>query len=77
MMFFVPPRATLLKELIFSGRYPTPANCEIHVGELDWQSNPPDVEAIGATLNIPVIVVPGAGHRLERDYVSTVLASWL
>ncbi len=77
MMFFVPPRAKFLKELIFSGRYPTPANCEIHVGEMDWQSNPPNVEAIGATLSIPVVVVPGAGHRLERDYVSTVLASWL
>ena len=77
MMFFVPPRARKLNELVFSGVYPTPVSCEIHVGENDWQSNPPNVSAIGHVLNIPVTIVPNAGHRLEQDYVSRVLDVWL
>lgn len=77
MMFFVPPRARKLHELVFSGGYPMPVSCEIHVGEEDWQSNPPNVRAIGLALNIPVTIVPNAGHRLELNYVGSVLDRWL
>jgi hypothetical protein len=77
MMHFVPPRASQLHELIFSGRYPTPASCEIHVGEADWQSSPTHVLAIGQALNIPVTIVRAGGHRLEPDYVGRALDDWL
>ena len=77
MIFFVPPRARQLHELIFSGVYPTPVSCEIHVGEDDWQSNPPNVRAIGHALNIPVTIVPNVGHRLEPICVNSILDAWL
>lgn len=77
MMFFVPPRARQLRELVFSGSFPTPVSCEIHVGEHDWQSNPPNVRAIGHALNLPVTVVPNTGHRLDKCYVGSVLDAWL
>ena len=77
MMFFVPPRARQLHELIFSGQYPTPVSCEIHVGDKDWQSNPIHVKAIGHALNISVTVVPNGGHRLDPNYVGSVLDAWL
>jgi len=77
MMFFVPPGTRRLNEKIASGTFTAPRRCEIHVGELDWQSNPEQVEAIGRQLRIPVFFVPNNGHALDRNYVSDLLDIWL
>jgi hypothetical protein len=77
MMFFVPPRANHLQELVRIGAYPTPERCEIHVGEDDWQSNPRNVSALATSLNIKVSVLPKTGHRLGQAYVSSLLDTWL
>ena len=77
MRFFVPPRARSLSRLIERGVYQMPERCEIHVGEMDWQSNPANVLGMGAALGVPVTVVPGEGHRLDPVYVRRVLDTWL
>jgi hypothetical protein len=77
MMFFVPPGARRLHERITSGTFPMPTRCEIHVGELDWQSNPEQVRAIGRLLRVPVFVIPNNGHALDRNYVADLLGNWL
>ncbi len=77
MRFFVPPRAQHLRDVIFGNQYPAPVRVEIHVGENDWQSNPPNILAFGVALNIPITVVPAGEHRLEVAYVSHVLDTWL
>lgn len=74
---FSPPRPYFLSEAITNKIYPTPLNCQIHVGELDWQSNPNNVSKLGLTLNIPVSIVPNAGHMLPKEYIKTVLDKWL
>lgn len=74
---FVPPRSRQLLKLAQEGNYPAPKHCEIHVGELDWQSNPENVHAIGKLLGLPVSTVPNAGHMLPKNYVNTVLNAWL
>lgn len=74
---FSPPRPYFLSEAITNKVYPTPLNCQIHVGELDWQSNPNNVSKLGLSLNIPVSIVPNAGHMLPKEYISTVLDNWL
>ena len=76
-MGFIPPRAKKLFELASAGQYPTPTQCQIHVGSEDWQSNPTIVTKLGQMLNVPVHVVPNNGHMLERKYVSSLLDSWL
>lgn len=77
LMHFSPPRATALMRLVAEGSYTPPRQCEIHVGELDWQSVPAHVKTFAAPLTIPVTVVPGAGHMLGRDYVGSLLDRWL
>ena len=74
---FSPPRPYILSEMIDKQVYPTPVNCQIHVGELDWQSNPKNVSKLGLSLNIPVSIVPNAGHMLPKEYIKTVLDNWL
>ena len=74
---FIPPRSGKLKKLAQEGRYPAPAHCEIHVGELDWQSDPASVSELGRLLELPVTVVPKAGHMLPKEYVGGVLDQWL
>lgn len=74
---FIPPRSRLLAKLIFEGKFATPQNCEIHVGEHDWQSSPDNVMAIAQSLSINATVVPNAGHMLPKDYVNAVLDRWL
>ncbi|HOX68519.1 MAG TPA: alpha/beta hydrolase [Burkholderiaceae bacterium] len=74
---FIPPRAGKLQEMAQSGAYPAPQNCEIHVGEQDWQSVPTNVIALAQQLGLSVTVVPGAGHVLGTDYVTSVLDKWL
>ena len=76
-MNFIPPRSGKLSQLAQEGRFPRPTQCEIHVGSEDWQSNPTNVSALGALLNIPVTVVPNAGHMLPKQYVGDLLDSWL
>lgn len=76
-MGFIPPRAERLAELAESEEYPVPINCEIHVGELDWQSNPPNVLKLAGRLGLEVTVVPQGGHMLGKQYVSGVLDKWL
>jgi hypothetical protein len=77
MQYFVPPRAEHLLRLSSEGRYMPPLCCEVHVGELDWQSVPAKVQAFAGPLGIPVTVVPGAGHMLGREYVGALLDRWL
>jgi len=74
---FIPPRSRKLAQLAEQNAIPKPVNCEIHVGEHDWQSNPASVCELASNLGIPVSVVPGAGHMLPPDYVSKVLDRWL
>ena len=70
---FVPPRAGRLFELAKADKLPTPKNCEIYVGEEDWQSNPKSVINLGAMLGIKVNIVPKAGHMLPVAYVEKIL----
>jgi hypothetical protein len=74
---FSPPRPSRLKELAEAGQFNTPARCEIHVGEEDWQSIPANVQAFGQLTGIPVTVVPKGGHNLGKDYVGPLLDRWL
>ena len=76
-MNFIPPRSDQLLELAKTGSYPGPLKCEIHVGSLDWQSNPTNVELFGALTGLKVTVVPEAGHMLPKEYVSMLLDKWL
>jgi hypothetical protein len=73
--YFVPPRASKLMELADQGSFPTPMNCEIHVGSEDWQSNPDAVLTFGRLVGIPVNVLPGNGHMLCKTYVQQVIQS--
>lgn len=74
---FSPPRPSRLKELAEAGQFNTPACCEIHVGEEDWQSIPVNVQAFGQLTGIPVTVVPQGRHNLGKDYVGPLLDRWL
>jgi pimeloyl-ACP methyl ester carboxylesterase len=74
---FIPPRATRLAELAAAGSYVAPKNCEIHVGEDDWQAVPRNVRAFGNQVGIPVTVATGLGHMLGKPYVSALLDRWL
>jgi hypothetical protein len=59
------------------GKYPVAEQCEIHVGELDWQSNPDNVTTLAKLTDWDVTVVKGAGHMLPKEYVGAVLEGWL
>ena len=74
---FLPPRSRQLAKLIEESKYAVPSNCEIHVGEHDWQSNPDNVMQLAKALRLAVHVVSGAGHMLPKDYVNEVLDNWL
>ena len=74
---FIPPQAGKLMELAECGEYPVPNQCEIHVGDQDWQSNPQYVQSRAGKLGISTTIVPNAGHMLGKDYVSAVLNRWL
>lgn len=73
LMTFVPPRAGRLYELAKNGEFHSPKNCEIYVGDADWQSNPKNVEKLGEMLGIKVNIVPNAGHMLPVSYVGKLL----
>lgn len=74
---FVPPRADQLLEMANQGTYPKAKQCETHVGELDWQSNPVNVAKLFNKLELALTVVPQVGHALGKSYVSNVLDRWL
>ncbi|WP_133240030.1 MULTISPECIES: hypothetical protein [Limnohabitans] len=74
---FSPPRSERLKTLAEAGQFNAPKNCEIHVGEEDWQSIPTNVQAFGQLTGIPVTVVPNGGHDLGKAYVGPLLDRWL
>lgn len=76
-MGFIPPHSGRLAQLAESGTYPVPRHCEIHVGELDWQSNPTNVTKLADLLGLSATVVPGGEHMLDKRYVSAVLDKWL
>jgi len=76
-MNFIPPRSEQLLAMAKTGLYPAPLTCEIHVGSLDWQSNPSNVETFGALTGLEVTVVPEAGHMLPKEYVNNLLDRWL
>lgn len=70
---FIPPRAGKLMKLAREGRYPTPMNCEVHVGSEDWQSQPEVVTEFGKLTGIEVTVAQGQGHDLGKDYVGPII----
>jgi len=74
---FVPPRAEQLFELASNDKYPKPLNCEMHVGSLDWQCNPENVQKLAGLINVKAFVVDGAGHILPKIYVGPLLDRWL
>ncbi len=74
---FSPPRPEQLKALAEAGQFNAPRNCEIHVGEEDWQSVPDNVQAFGRLTGIPVTFVPKGGHNLGQPYVGSLLDRWL
>jgi hypothetical protein len=76
-MGFIPPHSGRLAQLAENGTYPVPQHCEIHVGELDWQSNPVNVTKFAELLGLSATVVPGGGHMLDKRYVSAILDTWL
>ena len=76
MLGFIPPHAEKLMKLAESGTYPIPKQCEIHVGEQDWQSNPKSVLKLASHLGLDVTVVPNAGHMLGKSYVAAILDRW-
>lgn len=77
MTAYVPPRADKLLQLVQSSQLPVPKQCEIHVGELDWQSNPVNVRNLADFLGINVYIVPNAGHMLPKEYVGALLDKWI
>lgn len=77
MTAYVPPRADKLLQLAKDNKLPIPKQCEIHVGELDWQSNPVNVSNLSKLLDIKLHIVPNAGHMLPKDYVGSLLDKWL
>jgi hypothetical protein len=70
---YIPPRSGRLMELARANKFPILKRCEIHVGELDWQSNPSKVCELGEMLGIKVQIVSNAGHKLPKDYVGRLL----
>jgi hypothetical protein len=76
-MGFIPPYAKRLFELASTGLYPIPNSCQIHVGSQDWQSIPDNVTAFAALVNAQVTVLEGAGHSLPKEYVASLLDTWL
>ena len=74
---FSPPRPTRLMDLAEAGHLTVPRQCEMHVGEDDWQSIPANVQALGRIAGIPVFLVVGGGHDLGKDYVGDLLSRWL
>jgi hypothetical protein len=76
-MGFIPPHSGRLAQLAENGTYPIPLHCEIHVGELDWQSNPVNVTKLADLLGMKATIVPREGHMLDKRYVSAVLDGWL
>lgn len=74
-MNFIPPQAEKLLQLATAGKFPVPANCEIHVGSEDWQSCPNAV-AFGQLVGMKVHVIEGVGHGLPKEYVAELLSRW-
>jgi hypothetical protein len=49
----------------------------MHVGSLDWQCNPENVQKLAGLINLKAFVVEGAGHSLPKSYVELLLDKWL
>jgi len=73
MRRYYPPSSERLMELANLGVFNTPANAEIYVGAEDWQSHPDKVSEFGQLTGIPVTVIPGMGHMLNRVYAGALL----
>jgi alpha-beta hydrolase superfamily lysophospholipase len=76
-MTFIPPRANVLIEASEDQRLPKPAWMEIHVGELDRQSDPVLVKAFAEPLGIPYHIHPDQGHTLDKQLVAGIIDSFL
>lgn len=74
---YIPPRAGKLQQYIAAGRFNAPVDCEIHVGELDWQANPNEVTKLATPVGLRVNIVPDSGHQLDRAYVRELLTKLL
>lgn len=73
----IPPRSNLLIERSEAGLFPVPSRMEIHVGELDWQSDPVLVKAFAEPSGIPHTIHAGQGHTLDKGIVSGILPAFL
>ena len=51
--------------------------CEVHVGADDRHSVPENVRRLLDLLDVPVRVVAGNGHTLDKAYVGGVLDRWI
>ena len=76
MRYFSPPRSDKLVRTVVEGCFPVPNNIEIHVGDSDWQSPYQRAEQFTQAVSGKCGVVPGAGHKLGKTYVTAVLDSW-
>ncbi len=74
---FTPPRPDRLMKQIYAGKFPRPAEIEIHVGDSDWQSNPIRVSQVEEHLDAECFYAIDTGHTLGTNYVSRVLDHWL
>ena len=74
---YVPPRAGKLQQYIAAGKFNVPIDCEIHVGEWDWQANPDVVLNLAKSVGIRVNIVPSSGHQLDRAYIGELLTKLL
>jgi len=75
--YFSPPQPDHLKRESTERRFNIPRQCEIHVGEEDWQSHPPSVLTFAEPPGIQVTVWPGEGHNLAHETVNGILDAWL
>ena len=64
-------------DLVQAGKYHSAKHCDIHVGELDWQSNPENVQALATHMAWDATVIPDAGYMLPKSYVGTLLDRWV
>ncbi len=74
---FSPPFAERLLQLAQGGELTIPSQCEIHVGEQDWQCQPERVQIFGKLTGMPVTIVLKGGHLLSHAYVGEMLDHWL
>jgi len=77
MYYFSPPRPKKLAELSGSSKFPKPSNIETHVGENDCQSSVQMIIDFSIAVEGKYTIVKDKGHTLGKEYVGSILDSWL